>query len=385
MDKQPLAVAGFVDVGVAAESEGEVEAGREHVAAALAEQAADVGHEPGQGHGILVAVGEADIAQHHQQTGCALGGLIPALVVEGLAGRDGELQGGGRVDLVENLNLVVVQLLVFQGDGLALLGLGRDDETLGVFAVADGDGGVGHELDFLLEGPFVLGQRLLLAGGGGCLAGGSLLFAGGGLRLALGILPLAFLGIAVVALGLVEALVGFLEERDVVVEFLEAERAVEVEVAVVGDGVAEVGAVFQLCAAHPVVVGGIADVGIHPVEDGQQVEGQLVGEAEVLLIVEGRSQVLDAGPHRVFPGGIGVGIEVFVDGCVGLLDLCTGAAVEVHVEVLGEVPPQGELAVPEELLVEGQGQHLAREVVHVALLQLVVVAGDLAVVGDALG
>ena len=63
--------------------------------------------------------------------------------------------------------------------------------------------------------------------------------------------------------------------------------------------------------------------------------------------------MLDALPYGVFPGRVAVGIEVFVDRCVGLFNLGTGGTSEVQVQVLGEVPAYREVAVPVELLVEG--------------------------------
>ena len=59
--------------------------------------------------------------------------------------------------------------------------------------------------------------------------------------------------------------------------------------------------------------------------------------------------MLDGCPHGVLPCLIAVGIEVFVYGCVRLLNLCVRGALEVHVQVLSEVPTQVELAVPQEL------------------------------------
>ena len=137
-----------------------------------------------------------------------------------------------------------------------------------------------------------------------------------------------------------------------VVEFLHIEGAVDVESSVVGDGVAKCGAVFQLRTPHPGVIGVVGDIRSHPVEDGDEVERHVVGGLEVLGIVKGCSKVPDGRPYGVFPCGVMVGIEVFVDGCVWLLNLSVCAAGEVQMQVLGEVPPDGEVPVPEELLAE---------------------------------
>ena len=66
----------------------------------------------------------------------------------------------------------------------------------------------------------------------------------------------------------IKALVGLFKERNLVVKAHEVEGSVEVEVAVVGNGVAQRRAVFELCTANPTVCGVIGEVGINPIEDG---------------------------------------------------------------------------------------------------------------------
>ena len=83
----------------------------------------------------------------------------------------------------------------------------------------------------------------------------------------------------------VKAFVGLFKERYLVVKAHEVERSVEVEVAIVGNGVAQRRAVFELCTANPTIGGVIGEVGINPIEDGQQVERRLIGEGERLVIV----------------------------------------------------------------------------------------------------
>ena len=169
-----------------------------------------------------------------------------------------------------------------------------------------------------------------------------------------------------------------------VVECLQVEGAVDGEVAVAVDGVAVADAFFRLRTFHPGIAGGIGGVAVDPVEDGQFVQRQLVAGGDLLLIVERRTEVLDALPDGVLPGGIPVGIEVLVHRRIGLLDLCTGARLETEVQVLGEVPAQGEVTVPEELLVPAQGHVLVLCTLKVALLHLVVVSADLGVEADVL-
>ena len=61
-----------------------------------------------------------------------------------------------------------------------------------------------------------------------------------------------------------------------------------------------------------------------------------------------------------------------------------GCRLEVHVEVLRQVPAQGEVAVPQELLREGQRQVGVLCILQVTFLQLVVAARQFGVERDAL-
>ena len=163
---------------------------------------------------------------------------------------------------------------------------GGNDEPLGLLAVGDLDGGVGLEGDFLLEacscswaGSFCLSGLWLCPFFRPChrLSFG-LLFVASFLR-SFG-LSVSFGSSAL--LRLVEPLVGLLEEGHVVVERLQVEGAVDVQRPVVGNGVAQRGAVLELAAAYPAIGGVVGGVGVEPVEDGQLVERQLVGGGEVL-------------------------------------------------------------------------------------------------------
>ena len=98
--EQPVVLGGAVDVVVVNHAEGEVEAGREEVAALLAEHVADGWHEARQRHGILVAVRHVDGANHHQRAGNHLGGLVPGLLVERFLGRYRHLELHGGVHLI---------------------------------------------------------------------------------------------------------------------------------------------------------------------------------------------------------------------------------------------------------------------------------------------
>ena len=105
----------------------------------------------------------------------------------------------------------------------------------------------------------------------------------------------------------------------------------------------------------------------------------------MLLVVERRAEVLDALPYGVFPSRILVRVEVLVDRRIGFLNLSPRTRLETEVQVLGEVPAQGEVAVPEELFAEAQRHILVLGTLEVALLHLIVVTRHLGVEADALG
>ena len=286
----------------------------------------------------MVRIRQAHVAHHHQRAGDCLHGLVPSLVVERLLGRHRDLQFQRRVETALYAYGVVVDLTIFQLERLAVFGLCRNDKTLAVLAVLDLHKGVGQQRYFLLEALLVLGKlRLLLVQ---VCALPSVAFRQRVLvlRILVIFLVLRILLVAVARRLFLEPVVCLLQERHMVIELLHVEGAVKTDLTVVADGVAQRRAVFKVGATHPVVGGGVLGVGVHPVEDGYEVERQLVGSRERLVIVERRSEMLDARPHRVFPCLILVGIEVLVHRRVGFLYFRVRGALEVHVQVLREVP-----------------------------------------------
>ena len=89
----------------------------------------------------------------------------------------------------------------------------------------------------------------------------------------------------------------------------------------------------------------------------------------------------DAMYNGIFPVLITRRIEFFVDGqvAVGFLDFSLCARLEIHVQVLGKVPAQREVTVPQERLSPRYRQLRATEVIHVAFLQFVVVTMNLSI------
>ena len=104
-----------------------------------------------------------------------------------------------------------------------------------------------------------------------------------------------------------------------------------------------------------------------------------------MLVIERCTPVADALFYRILPSHILIGIQVLVDRRVGLLDLGTGGRLEGKMQVLGKVPSQGEITVPQELLGECKWQVLIFQTLQVAFLQFVVVTRHLGIERDALG
>ena len=75
---------------------------------------------------------------------------------------------------------------------------------------------------------------------------------------------------------LLEPLVGFLQERHVVVELLHVELSVDVYLTVVGDVVAKRRSVLKVSSSCPVIRGVVRSVRRNPVEYGQEIYRQLV-------------------------------------------------------------------------------------------------------------
>ena len=79
-----------------------------------------------------------------------------------------------------------------------------------------------------------------------------------------------------------------------------------------------------------------------------------------------------------------VGIEIGIHIRIRHIHLCMGGTLEVHVQVLGQVPAQGELTVPEELVAHGKRQLRIERTLHIAFLQLIGLMRHLRIEGDVL-
>ena len=386
--EQPVVVSCLSDIAVIHQSEGEIQSRRHRSHFLLSEGITHVRSKARQKHLIVVAVGEAHLAQHHCQSGCRLGCPVPSFVIEWLFRHHRNLQLHHAIHLRLDTDLVVIQLFVFQMIHLSILRLSRNDESLAVLAMSDEQGSIRQEGDFLLESLSVFRKRLrqiylillhivLLLG----ILQQSLLPPGFLLLL----LPLYLTP----AYRAVESVIRLLEEWDVVVEAHQVEVSVNRQLALGVDGVAIRVAVLILRTSLPSIVGVVGGIGIHPVEDWQQMDRQLIGCREVLTVVERRTPTLHTLPyrtsiHRILPGMILVGIEIGIHIRIRHIYLCMGGTLEVHVQVLGQIPAQRELAVPEELVAHGERQLRIERTLHIAFLQLISLVRHLRIEGDVL-
>ena len=408
VEEQPIVISSLLDIIVVNHTEGKVKSWCHLSHLLLTKGIAHARSEARQGHLVAVAIGEAHLAHHHSQASCKLGCLVPLLVIKRFLRQDGKFQLQGAIHLREKLNLVVIHLFIFKVEHLAVCHLRRYDEALAVLTMLYQQGGIRQEGHFLLKSLLVLRQllcqvvsALILGIGLGILAilsvlailgigAGKLLaaiflslflrlllfFLGFFLRLLLR-LPLLLLHRQfTLALGTLILLVHFLEEWDVVVETNQVEIAVQGQFALAVDGIAIRVAFFIFHASLPRIVGAVVGIGVQPVEGWQQIERHLIRSGEVLTVVERGTPALHAVPYRtsiyrVFPGMILVGIEVGVHLRIRHIHLCMGSTLEVHVQVLGQVPAHGELSVPEELVAIGKRQLRIECTLHIALLQFV--------------
>ena len=224
--------------------------------------------------------------------------------------------------------------------------------------------------------------RSFSLGFGTCLGGGLFFFFLGFLLFLLG---LVFLLAFALDGGGSESFVGIGQELGMVVQCLEVNAPVDVQGTLGVDGIAQGAAVFQLGTTLPGVLCLIGAVGLQPVCQGQFLERYLIRYLCALGIVQGRTEAFDALQHAVLPCGIAVGIEVLVHRSVGLFDFGMCAALEGEVQCPGEIPPQIELAVPEEggcPSDRDRGRRL--QVLHIALLDFVVGTYDIGTEREAL-
>ena len=86
-----------------------------------------------------------------------------------------------------------------------------------------------------------------------------------------------------------------------IIEHLEVQRAVDVQITVTCNRISKTCTIVELRTACPGIAGIIRGIAIHPVEDGQFVQWQLVAGRDLLLVVERGAQMTDTVHHRVLP------------------------------------------------------------------------------------
>ena len=183
--------------------------------------------------------------------------------------------------------------------------------------------------------------------------------------------------------GVGEALGDLLADGNLVVERFEVDAAAPVPRALVGDGVAELLAVDS-GAAVPAVCAVVGDLAGEEVEHGNFVEWRFILCGEGLVVVPRSAEGEDALPYGVLPFAVAVGEQTLVDGAHRLFDAGGGVGGKGELQVLGEVPSDVELAVPQEVFAHRHGE-LEHDIVLRAHLLLEVVARHVGEELDAIG
>ena len=206
----------------------------------------------------------------------------------------------------------------------------------------------------------------------------------------LGFLLLLLLALLLVGLVLLvgnrETFVGLLQELRVVIKCLEIDLSVQIDRSLGIDVVSECTSILSFRTSFPVISTVVGSICIEPVKARNLVEWYLIAGLHGLVVVEGTAEVSETDLHRVLPSLVEIGIEILVYLHVRLFHLGSRAALELEMEGLEDIPPQLETTIPEEILTEGSGHsRVVSEVIHISLLNLIVVAVEIRVEGDALG
>ena len=174
----------------------------------------------------------------------------------------------------------------------------------------------------------------------------------------------------------IELFIYLLEERHMIVELDQIERTVEGQLAMRINGIAIGVAILIFHASLPRIVGTIRSIGVHPVENRQQVERHLIGSRKTLTIIERSTPGSDTIEHgtsvyRILPGMILISIKIRIHIRIWHIYLCMGSTLEVHVKIPGQVPTQSKFTVPKELIAECNRQLRLGKTFHITLLQFI--------------
>ena len=135
VEQQPVVLSCLLDVTIANETEGEIQTRRHDALFGLSESITNRRQEAWQRELVVVAITEAHISCHHCHTGNSLHGLVPSLLLQRSLRKHIHLQLRSRIHLRGNADCVIIQHLIFQVEGLSILSLSRDNQTLRILAV----------------------------------------------------------------------------------------------------------------------------------------------------------------------------------------------------------------------------------------------------------
>ena len=225
---QPTVFHCLVDIGIAGQSKGKAQSWRHHTSRTLSQHITDVGCKTRKGHGILVTIGDAYGANHHEQAGGTLRWLVPPLILQRWLGSHRQLDGG-RIAVLY-LYLILVYNLIFNRIHLPVTRSRRYYQTLRLLVVGNGKGAVRAQCQLLLIRIFVLGKR--------SISRISWLFRVSRLICLICLICLAY-SASIFTDGFSESLIRFLEEGEVVIERLHIEIAIDVQLAIVRNGIAQ--------------------------------------------------------------------------------------------------------------------------------------------------
>ena len=302
-------------------SEGEPQARRQGAHTALPEDIAHLGRETGDHHTIRRGILHVHPAEHHQETGSILDRVSQQVLHRGGARRKGQLHV--RRILCQDPYLIQVQRLELDDIAFAIRANGTHLHLPRQEAMLYDNAAVGTELHLLLH----LGLLLLLL----------------------------LLLTAVRPRGSRELLVDLFQVAVLVIERLEVETTLPADVALVLDRITD----LQLLADHrrpaiPVIGRVVGNRAGRPVEYRDLLQRHIPSRREGLVILQRRTQVADTLFHGILPQLIVVRIQLLVYLHVRLLDPGIRTRGEGHAQVVGEIPPQAESAIPLEIVAISQ-------------------------------
>ena len=263
--QQPAAAFSLIEITVVHKTKCEIESRSKHASnLPLTEHIAHFGEEARYRKVVGIAIGDADVSHHHKEACCGLCQSVPFLF--GGLGQSDDIEANTcSIDgSLDDTDSILVHLLIFNVIGKAATVASCHTNALGLLSVSNDEIGIGIEGNLLYET-----LRLTLLRADAChialldgsllslshnavhglsgfhrllfcfLASALLLLLFGFLVLILLLLFSTFLVGAVSGIGGREALVGFLQELAMIIEFLEVYLAIDVNGTLRIDGIPE--------------------------------------------------------------------------------------------------------------------------------------------------